>query len=262
MSPRPNAASSANADASTRDRSHGRHLVAVQSHYDDLALSLAATLHCTPAFLHQVITTHSESADTRTRQIEDGHLARALQSAATEVGLAELSDLPVPPLTLPTETDLCLAPAGVGRNRDHWATRQAADTASVFTIHWEDVAFWGIYGMSSDDRVEFTIRNEAWLADRVALNIDSSDGLTFKRNVLHHYPSQSTDVWRPLRYGLLTALECGMPGRHVERMFVLSDGLEHVCRILNLEISPLPPLHYGTLTLPSLRANFRPTERP
>lgn len=260
--PRPNTGFSANADAPTRDRSHGEHLAAVQSHYDDLALSLAATLHCTPAFLRQVITTHSESADTRARQIEDGHLIRALESAPAEVGLVELSDQPVPPLTLPIETALCLAPAGVGRNRDHWATRQAAGTASVVTIHWEDVAFWGIYGMSSDDRIEFTMRNKTWLADRIALNIDSSDGLTFKRDVLHHYPSQSTDVWRPLRYGLLTAIECGMPGRHVERVFVRSVDLEHVCRILNLETSPLPALHYGTRTLPSLRADFRRTERP
>lgn len=187
-------------------------------------------------------------------------MVRAFQAETTAIGLSELSDQPVPPLTLSAGTALCLAPAGVGRHRDHWATCEAADNAPATTIHWEDVAFWGIYGMSSDDRIEFTIRNEAWLTNRVAINIDATDGLPFKRNVLHHYPSQSTEVWRPLRYGMLAAIECGLPGRYIERVFARAQDLEHVCRILNLRTSPLPPLPYGTLVLPSLCAEFAPAE--
>lgn len=262
MDAQANMTPSGTGNTAANDRPNREHLVAVQSHYDDLALSLTATLHCTPAILGQVITTHSESEHTRTRRTEDDHLVQALRADASELGLSELSDQPVPPLTLPADTSLCLAPAGVGRHRDHWATRQATEDTAVPTLHWEDVAFWGIYSMSSDDRVEFTIRNEAWLAARAAINIDATDGLTFKRNVLQHYPSQSSDVWRPLRYGLLTAIECGMPGRYVERVFALADDLEHICHVLNLQTSPLQPLHYGILILPSLRAEFRATEGP
>lgn len=233
-------------------------LVVVQPHPDDGALSVGGTL-LTVGNPLKIVTVYSRAATasaSRTRQAEDRRFAELVGADWQHLDLAEGSSMSAPrPHTdveavasalrsLSTDGEVLVGPAAVARHVDHWAAQQAIRSLDA-AVFWEDVAFWSIYGASIEDRVQFSLRDPEWLAAQVLVAVDITDVVRDKAALLACYPSQSTEIWRPLRYGWVAARELGRTG-YCERLFIGDDHLDAVARALRLQIEPGPVLQYGT----------------
>jgi LmbE family N-acetylglucosaminyl deacetylase len=211
-----------------------KQITLLQPHPDDVALSMVASLARMKAS-PSIITVVSESADAETRRAEDTAFAQACGGAVFSLGFAEhVSRMAVPnEIThevrrsidhrLSIETAPLIAPAAISHHPDHRVVHVVAQEIGC-RIFWEDVAFWGIYSSSIDDRVLFTRRGDIDLRTYSLVAVDVTPFIATKAAALRFYRSQSSDVWRPLRYAWTAARELGVPFEYCERFFVHMDA--------------------------------------
>ncbi|QGH68692.1 hypothetical protein [Pseudactinotalea sp. HY158] len=224
-------------------------VLALQSHYDDLSLSASGMISAVAGNM-TLVTTHSASHQTRERRTEDAILDTMLSVSRYDLDLPERSGRPERWPDIPTPArSIILGPAAVGRSIDHLATSELAEIMGA-DIFWEDVAFWGIYGMSTDDRLDFTMRRREWLSNKRIVHVAIDATVEHKRAILHAYKSQSVDVWRPLRYAWTCAREAHLKASFAERLFVTERGRSILIET-GFDLSPGPTIAYGQTTLSS-----------
>jgi LmbE family N-acetylglucosaminyl deacetylase len=233
-------------------------LIVLQPHPDDAALSVGGVLANSSGKL-TLISVFDQSEDatsTIRRHSEDLAFAKLLLADLRTCLLSESKSSSAtrdPELvrstllsSLPKGTDrgLMLAPAAVGRHPDH-RVLQAVAAELGCGIFWEDVAFWGIYASSIDDRILFSIRDHLRIEQFTLVALDISFHVEAKAVMLGLYSSQSTEVWRPLRYAWTAAREIGAPFHYCERLFVHDEHLPRVEQHWRGEVISGKPLRYG-----------------
>jgi LmbE family N-acetylglucosaminyl deacetylase len=231
--------------------------VALQPHADDVALSLGGTLLQVSGAI-DVITTHSASIENggAERTAEDRRFAQSISARLQTLGVAERTsadphDRGLDPaicgaITGHSPGTLLLAPAAVSRHPDHRAVMEAS-LALRCGILWEDVAFWGIYALSVDDRVLFSTRMAASLECYTLVAVDISCFVDQKDALLGLYRSQSLDRWRPLRFAWTAARELDAPFAFCERMFVHDRALDEFERWISKPVRRAGTARYGTV---------------
>lgn len=216
---------------------------AIQSHYDDFALSASGTVLRVASNLN-LFTTHAQSAQEEQRRLEDANIDLLISTKHHDASNPERSgDFVTPETWMPT--DLVIGPAGVGRNPDHLATSQFAERSGAL-MFWEDVAFWGIYAQSVDDRLLFSLMRRDWLNDKLLFALSIDIAASMKAWLLSNYPTQSNDVWRVMRYAWSAAREIDAAATFVERFFVPRDQANHVSHLLGLRLETRGEVRYGT----------------
>lgn len=239
-------------------QSNGPSPVVLQPHPDDVALSiggLLALIHANVTLL-TVFGSSQLSGAKGQRAAEDAEFAGLLGADLRYLNFSERSSssqMPEAGLIEPVvranlwseiESGLLIAPAAVSRHPDHRVVQQiAANLGSG--VFWEDVAFWGIYGSSVDDRVLFSLRNNPALADFTLVAVDISCHLESKAMMLGCYRSQSLDVWRPLRYAWTAAREIDAPFQYCERLFVRDDCVVNLEHLVGASLVRAGTLLYG-----------------
>jgi LmbE family N-acetylglucosaminyl deacetylase len=238
-------------------------VVLIQPHPDDAALSVGASLLqvTNPLCVVTLYSAALDDADTQHRAAEDRNFVRQMDASIVHLRARERTSLGSPRTAgevdaamagindaLDASTDAAfLAPAGVARHVDHLAAHEVGRRLGP-VAYWEDVAFWGIYGASVDDRVLFTERHQTWLASMVLVGVDVSAHIEDKATLLACYPSQSREVWRPIRYHWTAARELGRSG-YCERFFAAAAGLDAFARLIGADLEDGPDLQYGTAKL-------------
>ena len=225
---------------------NGYPITVIQSHYDDAALSIIGTVLqcCTRLKVH---TTHSISEQIKLRQAEDRHIQDLVKMSTSHDSIRECTGFHSFKRTS-TDDKIVLGPSAIGRNKDHLATSKLAESEGALAF-WEDVAFWGIYSLSTDDRMHFSMQRNQWLEDKVLLAIPIDTVIDSKIWLLNQYPSQSTEVWRPIRHAWTAARESGSNALFVERLFIKKDNLQKILTIMNLEIYRSQTLVYGNKSI-------------
>lgn len=230
-------------------------ITVVQPHSDDAALSMFGALARMEA-APLIFTVFSESSASDIRRAEDAAFARVCGGAVVSLGHAEhaswtgLSDETTREvgqslgLRLSGMTTPVLAPAAVSHHPDHRVTQVVAQEVGC-RIFWEDVAFWGIYASSIDDRVLFTRRGDIDLRVHCLIAVDITSSLHLKAAALRLYGSQSSDVWRPLRYAWTAARELRVPFEYCERFFVHVDAVSLFEGLFRGRLKEARPFHYG-----------------
>jgi len=233
-------------------------LLLLQPHPDDIALSVGGILARVLAQL-AIITVYANGHNPEMagcRRAEDAEFAQLLRADLLTLNLPENpssspvsnSDLVLHTMRAATRQftgAILLAPASVARHPDHRVVqRVAADLGCG--VFWEDVAFWGIYGSCVDDRVLLCERADLALDEFTLVAVDISRQIEAKAMMLGCYSSQSTDVWRPLRYAWTAAREIGAPFSYCERLFIHDRHIREVERVLGASISAAGSLRYGT----------------
>lgn len=217
-------------------------ITTIQSHYDDVALSICGTMLQCCARL-RIHTTHSISKQHELRHGEDQHIGELVKLVTSRDYAPERTgDYPFKRVV--TDDKLTLGPSAVGRNKDHFSTSRLAERGGAIGF-WEDVAFWGIYGLSTDDRMHFSRQRKKWLKNKVLLAIPIDRTIGPKAWLLSQYPSQSNDVWRPVRYAWTAARESNSHAHFVERIFVEKCNLQKVLSCMHLEASLSKTITYG-----------------
>lgn len=230
-------------------------LLLLQPHPDDVALSLGGFLSGWRGSV-SIESIFCQSDTSEQRMKEDRRFVATLGGNLRERMYREGE--PLPRFDVPEVCAvgcLALAPMAISRHRDHIAVRDAALQAGV-QLYWEDVAFWGIYGMSTDDRVMASMRDGELFAKCVALHLDITEQWRAKARFLSSYTSQSRETWRPLRYAWTVGAEIGQKGRLFERIFVMTDHFTSACRFLGLQVRSQGVLRYGTATLSSFTGTW------
>lgn len=222
---------------------------AIQSHYDDFALSAIGTVLRAGASL-DLFTTHTQSAQENQRRLEDENIDFLIKTKHHHASNPErFGDFVAPENWAPTE--LVIGPAGVGRNPDHLATSRYAEQQGA-RMYWEDVAFWGIYAQSVDDRLLFSLMRREWLSDKLLVAIPIDAEFQMKAWLLSKYPTQSSDVWRVMRYAWSAAREIGAITAFVERFFVSRHEVDNISHLLRLRLEARGEFRYGTLGIEAL----------
>lgn len=240
---------------------HGPHVTLLQPHPDDACLSVSGSLLAMDACGH-LVTTHMPARDTLVwgmRKSEDNAFAKAIRFDLSTLDLREgTSNTAVINDSVDVARrllDACggsvapsslLAPMAVGRHPDHHLVRAAAMKMGCIAF-WEDVAFWGIYGQSADDRVIFSETFDLTDFTMVAIGID--DWIPKKAALLSIYGSQSQDIWRPLRFAFTAAREINAKARYVERLFIRNDCFEVWTTYWGLTLERCKGIQYGTLSI-------------
>jgi LmbE family N-acetylglucosaminyl deacetylase len=246
--------------AAERRSPSGQQLTLLQPHFDDAALSVGGII-CACHRPVELMTIFSDSDDAHVRRLEDAKYCLRIAAHQTEIGchqgsrsvhadsnivLAENIDLPS------ISRALVMAPLGVGGHPDHAATRLLAENLGA-AVFWEDVAFWGIYGSSIEDRQEFGIRHTEHPCDMILLVASIDDQIDEKIRGLRCYPSQSKEVWRVVRYSWAVAHEHGLPGGFAERLFVRKEALPLLLEAFDFSPpAPLPAFNYGGVSFECL----------
>jgi LmbE family N-acetylglucosaminyl deacetylase len=255
-------------DVAARPAPHGGPTLAVlQPHADDAALSIGGFLRASRNDL-QIVTVFSQSEDAAIREMEDQEYASSLSASRISAGLTESSRTDVQPkgrydLTrnalrqvLDPEVTV-IAPAGIGGHPDHVTLAAVAEELRV-EVFWEDVAFWGIYAGSVEDRLEYTARNGDFLKRRAVVAVDITRVIREKVADLALFPSQSRDLWRPVRYAAAVALEHSLEG-FCERLFASELGLEQLSQLWGgTKVRALDDVRYGLLDLRSYVIELQP----
>ncbi len=236
-----------------------RRITLLQPHADDAALSMAASLarmNASPT----LITVFSESSTSETRKAEDAAFSRACGGTVVPLGFVEhVSGSTISPSIVdrartsvdaerPAQMETVVAPAAVSHHPDHRIVHLLARDIGC-RIFWEDVAFWGIYASSVDDRIMFTERGEIDLRRHYLVAVDISSLLPVKAAMLRLYRSQSDAVWRPLRYAWTAARELHLPFDYCERFFVHFDAVAQFEALLDGQITFLRSVPYGNAAL-------------
>lgn len=213
----------------------------LQPHPDDVALSLGGVLRG-KARRVSIYSVFDDTEFRDKRREEDRLAAKLMNAELISLGMRDGSGQE--PELSPLD-GLIMAPAAVSRHADHLAVRAAAVKAGCHAF-WEDVAFWGIYGSSVDDRVLFTTRDRAFLNSLCVLALDITEGLEAKRQLLEVFSSQGPHAWRPIRYARTIGFELGHEGRAFERMFVRRDKLHEVAKQLDYTVRAVGEKLYGS----------------
>jgi len=237
---------------------HGPAMTFLQPHPDDAALSAGGLISTLNGPI-SVVTTHALSdstSETEARHKEDVSWANSLNVDIRHLSLHQSTThtwKPVHPddrvkAALPTDIQpgSLVAPAGVGRHPDHAQCHRIAFELGAVAF-WEDLAFWGVYGMSSDDRAITALNNDiSWIL--VALDI--TEALASKAYGLKNYSSQSTDTWRPIRHAWTAAREVVAPFRFAERYFLRgTDNAESWIQSIGYKTCHSSTITYGTREL-------------
>lgn len=225
---------------------HSNHVTAIQSHYDDFMLSACGTAlqSCTALTL---FTTHALSDQVALRRNEDHCIRDFVPTQTLHEMNSELSGSFTPSIAWEPK-GLTIGPAAVGRHPDHIATSGFAEEQGS-SAFWEDVAFWGIYGMSTDDRLYFSMRRQEWLKDKLLLTVPIDNVLRTKVWLLRNYTSQSNEVWRPIRYAWTAARETSSRAQFVERFFVRHDQRQTVTGALGIDACRAGKFNYGNCSV-------------
>lgn len=210
----------------------GRHVVVIEPHQDDFALSASGRFLADPAPLTVItVFSRSQSVDPRLkdryptvdevsaiRAREGQETLRPLQAEQHLLGHQDANP-PYRPfdtcrLTQITEELRALlahnpdaeiiAPAGVTRHPDHLLVHEAARHIGC-RLFWDDSAFWATYALSADDRHLFDMRVGATLVPEL---VDITEVTLDKLTLLHMHGSQMDEVremYRPMRYAWTTA---------------------------------------------------------
>lgn len=231
-------------------------LMIIQSHYDDAALSISGTL-AQQSWKSLLVTTHGGSSIAEQRALEDARLATLIRAVCLGWDIPETTGAISRDHVNQLQSELSrdrytlLAPAAVGRNPDHRASMRLAHDLGC-RVFWEDVAFWGIYGLSTDDRVEFSMLKAEWLENFVLVVNPIDSAIHVKRWILQNYPSQSSDVWRPMRFAWNVAREAGMECQFSERFFVHKDAVFSFAKLMGKSLGIVQEVPYGIATVASV----------
>jgi LmbE family N-acetylglucosaminyl deacetylase len=243
----------------TLNSSGMQRIVALQPHPDDVALSVGGLLARSEANV-TLLTVFGDSLNSEVavqRAAEDARFAHII--GATHCNLRFLESASCSSMSNRAPIDeavrkwlyeeqgraLLIAPAAVSRHPDHRMIQQLAMDLGC-GVFWEDVAFWGIYGSSIDDRILFSCRNELPLAQYTLVAIDVSSQIEMKAIMLASYGSQSADTWRPLRYAWTAAREINAPFEFCERLLVHDEYLARVEQLVGGFLKSAGTLQYGT----------------
>jgi LmbE family N-acetylglucosaminyl deacetylase len=240
----------------------GRIVQALQPHPDDVALSIGGFLARIEADISLLTIfcggTHLDAVTQRS--LEDQECANLLHAQYRCLEFAERASIDDPAnidsigarvrseVIVEDADKMLMAPAAVSRHPDHRVVQRLAIDLGC-AVFWEDVAFWGIYGCSIDDRVLFSQRRELKLDEFTLVAVDISSQLEAKASMLSCYQSQSRDRWRPLRYGWTAARECGAPFDFCERLFVRDDRIPQFERLVGGVLVRAKSMLYGTSLL-------------
>lgn len=237
-------------------RSGGAALTLLQPHSDDVALSISGSLQRWRGEIDIITLFSSTGSDADVRAFEDNRFAEMHCCGLTRLDLPQSSRSNAPEKTTQSNRYQALAermpciegalagPIGVGSHPDHIAaSAYARDNGAA--LLWEDVAFWGIYGSSVEDRLELT-ETSMTAPSLVAIGIEVSGAA--KAAALRCYPSQSQDIWRPIRYARAVAREHHVDG-HCERVFIDSADLPWLEEGLGVRTIEGPSIQYGHLRL-------------
>jgi LmbE family N-acetylglucosaminyl deacetylase len=233
-------------------------LVALQPHADDMALSVGGVLARVAANLVflTIFGGSREFGAASPRESEDAELAQLLDAGHYYLDFPEhksseqLPDIDpiarvVQARVLAQKADaILLAPIAVARHPDHRVVQRIAEGLGC-GVFWEDVAFWGIYASSVEDRTLFSLRSCPSIARFTLIAVDISSHIWSKAMMLGCYRSQSTEVWRPLRYAWAAAREIGAPFDYCERLFVCDDHVANVQRLLGSRLVRGRTIQYG-----------------
>ena len=244
----------AQTDTPPRPPRSGASLMLLQPHPDDAALSAGGLVGSVRRPI-AVITTHSASRDSSTtvrRGEEDKTWARLNGVDASALPFAESSTKEraswQPDIAVAQELQVIkdpfdvIAPAGVGRHPDHAQLHRIAFAMGVGAF-WEDLAFWGIYGLSSCDRRLVALAPDArW----VLVTLDIGGSLHDKVLGLACYPSQSLELWRPVRHAWTAAREVSAPFHFGERYFLRDlDTAHRWISAINYRVDKYSETTYG-----------------
>ena len=193
-------------------------VVALQPHPDDVALSIGGIVSALSQRVH-LITLFSNSGDTqisKERIREDSDFAQLINGQYKHLDLHQgdhRENVPDPiqfaralkdNQVFGEQTQLLIGPASVSRHADHIFTQHVARSLAC-QVYWEDVAFWAIYGSSVEDRMLFSLRSSSPIFGYTLVAVDISQWMESKARMLRCYPSQSKELWRPLRYAWTAA---------------------------------------------------------
>lgn len=240
----------------SRVASTSQRLSVVQAHPDDAALSIGGLLSGYRGAI-DLHTLFSRSPQGPQRMQEDRDFATLISARLVHHDLLESSGLGSSTYGVEIDVDapLILAPAAISRHVDHLATREIMIARGVKAL-WEDVAFWGIYGQSVDDRLLAMQRDVDVFADAAILSVRITRYMDAKVAALKMYGSQSRDVWRVVRYAWTAGMEIGDEGEYHERIFVNGD-VEPVLTMLGLSVVSETNLDYGRHRFPLLLTEHR-----
>jgi LmbE family N-acetylglucosaminyl deacetylase len=244
-----------------------RQAAVIQPHADDACLSASGVLRVLRP-TGTIFTTHPPAANSEhsaVRRSEDEQFAAATGMRLHYVGLVDgecqtddatnrdarrISEAIRSKISSRSKFSI-LAPMGISRHRDHHAAHRAAKELQGVAF-WEDTAFWGIYAQSIDDRVLTSCTSELSHYALVAVGIDSV--IQEKAAMLAFYGSQSTEIWRPLRFARTASLEIDAKSHYVERFFVENKFVQEWASYWSLKLAELGTTRYGLHTLRTFEA--------
>lgn len=236
-----------------RRRPHGRPVLAIEPHHDDLVLSASGLLLAQPPPL-TVVTVFTRSTSVHpdlttlypgVKQVTELRAAEA-QASLLPLGAARYllghkdADPPyrrfdpsvlemvveqLRPIVAAHLGAELLAPAAVTRHPDHLLVHEAARRLGC-TWFWEDLAFWPTYALSADDRHLFRAR----VGDSMMVEaVDVTSVILDKLTLLHLHASQMqplSAMYRPVRYAFTAArsLPPEADALYAERFYRLRGG--------------------------------------